>query len=80
MYWKFDFSITSDVFAVSGPPLREKAQIPEPERWRDDSGLIEVPDNVIWCRKGSHENDFGAYYYASYILPGGPQFGGRFFI
>ena len=39
-----------------------KAQIPEPERWRDDSGLIEVPDNVIWCRKGAHENDFGAYY------------------
>ena len=57
-----------------------KAQIPEPERWRDDSGLIEVPDNVIWCRKGAHENDFGAYYYASYILPDGPQFGGRFFI
>ena len=57
-----------------------KAQLPEPERWRDDSGLIEVPDNVIWCRKGAHENDFGAYYYASYILPDGPQFGGRFFI
>lgn len=36
--------------------------------------------NVIWCRKGAHENDFGAYYYASYILPDGPQFGGRFFI
>ena len=35
---------------------------------------------MIWCRKGAHENDFGAYYYASYILPDGPQFGGRFFI
>ena len=57
-----------------------KSQIPEPERWRDDSGLIYVPDDVLWCRKGAHENDFGAYYYASYILPDGPQFGGRFFV
>ena len=57
-----------------------KGQIPDPERWRDDNGLIDVPDNVIWCRRGAHENDFGAYYYASYIVPDGPRFGGRFFI
>lgn len=43
--------------------------IPSPERWMDDSGCIYVPDNVIWARKGSTENDFGSYYYGSYILP-----------
>ena len=54
-----------------------KAQIPEAERWRDDSAVIEVPDDVLWCRRGNHVNEFGAYYYASYILPGQPRFGGR---
>lgn len=48
-----------------------KAQMPPAERWRDASGVIYVPDNVIWTRRGEHSNDFGAYYYASYILPRG---------
>lgn len=39
-----------------------------PERWKDDSGCIEIPDEVIWSTRGSRENDFGAYYFGSYIL------------
>lgn len=42
--------------------------IPPPERWMDDSGVIEIPDNVIWARRGDGNNDFGSYYYGSYIL------------
>lgn len=44
-------------------------KLPPPERWRDDSGVIDIPDNIIWARRGQRENDFGAYYYGSYILP-----------
>lgn len=40
-----------------------------PDRWRDESGGIDVPDNVMWARRGQRENNFGAYNYASYILP-----------
>lgn len=43
-------------------------KLPPPERWKDDSGCIEIPDNVIWARRGDCVNDFGAYYYGSYIL------------
>lgn len=43
-------------------------QLPPPERWKDSSGHIEIPDNVIWSRRGDCVNDFGAYYYGSYIL------------
>lgn len=43
--------------------------IPPPERWMDDSGVIEIPDDVIWARRGDGNNDFGSYYYGSYILP-----------
>lgn len=43
-------------------------QMPEPERWMDTSGYIEIPDNVLWARRGGVQNDFGAYYYGSYIL------------
>lgn len=43
--------------------------IPPPERWMDESGSIYIPDDVIWSRKGSSENDFGSYYYGSFILP-----------
>lgn len=42
-------------------------QLPPPERWKDSSGCIEIPDNVIWARRGDCTNDFGAYYYGSYI-------------
>jgi hypothetical protein len=44
--------------------------LPPPERWKDSSGVIEIPDGVRWATRGCHQNDFGAYYYASYILPG----------
>lgn len=43
-------------------------KLPPPERWKDDSGCIDIPDNVIWARRGDCVNDFGAYYYGSYIL------------
>ncbi|MBQ9647039.1 MAG: hypothetical protein IJV43_01590 [Oscillospiraceae bacterium] len=44
------------------------ARLPAPELWTSDSGVIEVPDNVIYARRGHHENDFGSYYYASYVI------------
>ena len=40
-----------------------------PERWRDESGAVPVPDEAIWVRRGMNENLFGAYHYASYIRP-----------
>lgn len=44
-------------------------QLQPPEKWRDASGVIEIPDQVIWARRGERTNDFGSYYYGSYILP-----------
>lgn len=44
-------------------------QLPLPERWRDSSGAIEIPDQVCWARRGQLENAWGAYNYASYIMP-----------
>lgn len=43
------------------------AKLPPPEKWKDDSGVIAVPRDVVYVRRGSVENDFGAYYYASWI-------------
>lgn len=43
------------------------AELPAPERWTDESGAIDVPDAVLWARRGNTVNDFGAHYYASYI-------------
>lgn len=43
------------------------AKVEPPERWRDVSGEIEIPDDVLWSRRGGTENDFGAYHYASWI-------------
>ena len=43
--------------------------LPPPERWRSDSGRIAIPDEAVWSRRGGSENDFGAFRYASYILP-----------
>ena len=45
-----------------------KQQLPPPERWMDSSGVVEIPDGVLWARRSSCINDFGAYYYSSYIL------------
>ena len=43
-------------------------QLLPPERWRDSSGMVEIPDNIFWARRGHNENSFGAYNYASYIV------------
>lgn len=45
------------------------AKVPAPEIWMDSSGAIEIPDDVIWSRRGNTENDFGAYYFGSWIEP-----------
>lgn len=44
------------------------SKLQPPEIWTSDSGVIEVPDNVIYSRRGEGTNDFGSYYYASYVL------------
>lgn len=43
-------------------------KLPEPERWKDSSGVIEIPNEISWSVRGNRTNDFGAYYYGSYIL------------
>lgn len=43
-------------------------QLPEPDRWQEDSCVICIPDEVIWARRGDRSNDFGSHYYGSYIL------------
>lgn len=43
------------------------AKVPQPEKWTDESGIIEIPQNVVWSRRGGIENDFGSYYYGSWI-------------
>lgn len=43
--------------------------IPPPERWVDESNFVYIPGNVLWSRKGQTKNDFGEYYYGTYILP-----------
>lgn len=43
------------------------AQLPPPERWKDESGVIEIPDNVSISGRNDVRNEFGAYYYAWYI-------------
>lgn len=45
-----------------------RAQLEPPERWVDGSGVIDIPEAAIWSRRGDCCNDFGAYYYGSYIL------------
>lgn len=45
------------------------AKLPPPVKWKDNSGAIEVPNDAVWVRRGNTENDFGAYYYASWIEP-----------
>ena len=34
-----------------------------------EAGAVPVPDEALWVRRGMNENSFGAYHYASYILP-----------
>ena len=45
------------------------AKLSPPEIWTGESGVIEIPDSAIWSRRGGVENDFGAYYYGSWIEP-----------
>lgn len=45
-----------------------RARVPPVEKWREESGVIEIPDEVLWARRGDTCNEFGAYYYGSYIL------------
>lgn len=45
------------------------AKLPPPEKWTDESGVIEVPDDAVWSKRGNIQNDFGAYYYANWIMP-----------
>ena len=51
------------------PSLTLSAKLPAPVRWKDSSGVIDVPADAVWVRRGSVENDFGAFYYASWIEP-----------
>ena len=46
-----------------------RARLPPPETWKDESGVIEIPKDAVWSRRGGVENNFGAYYYASWIEP-----------
>lgn len=46
-----------------------RAKLPPPVRWEEASGAIEIPDDVLWARRGNVTNDFGAYYYGEYIKP-----------
>lgn len=46
------------------------AKLPPPERWRDESGVIEIPGDAVWARRGQVVNDFGAYYYGDHIARG----------
>lgn len=46
------------------------AKVPKPEVWMDTTGAIEIPSDVLWARRGGLENDFGAYYYGSWIEGG----------
>ena len=42
-------------------------KLPPAERWQEDSGVIDIPDAIIWARRGERTNDFGSHYYGSYI-------------
>ena len=44
------------------------AKLPQPERWMDASGVVEIPDNVLWSSRSELTNDFGGYRFGSYIL------------
>lgn len=45
-------------------------QLPPAERWESWDGRIDVPADPYWCTKDpdrSYRNEFGEYYFASYI-------------
>ena len=43
------------------------ARLPPPVWWEAASGVIQIPDDVLWARRGELSNDFGAFYYGEYI-------------
>lgn len=43
------------------------AMVTPPEVWMDTSNRIEIPSDAIWARRSGMENDFGAYYFGSWI-------------
>ena len=43
------------------------AQLPEPERWMDTCGAVEIPDGVMVSGRNGVQNSFGAYNYGWYI-------------
>ena len=43
------------------------AKLPPPEKWKSDSGVISIPEDALYVRRGNVVNDFGAFYYASWI-------------
>lgn len=43
------------------------AKVAPPRVWMDSTNAIEIPSCALWSRRGSVENDFGAYYYGSWI-------------
>lgn len=45
------------------------SRLPPPEKWKDTSGVIEIPSDAVWSRRGGVTNDFGSYYYGSWIEP-----------
>lgn len=52
-----------------------QAKLPPVEKWKDTSGVIDVPGDAVWVRRGNVTNDWGAYYYASWIEAGDPRAG-----
>ncbi len=43
------------------------SMVPAPVVWMDTTNVIDIPDAVVWSRRGGIQNDFGAYYYGSWI-------------
>ena len=47
--------------------------LPELEVWEDASGVIQCPERVLWTSSPdgpqSFSNEFGCYYYHSWIAP-----------
>ena len=45
------------------------AKLPPMEIWRDESGMIDIPDNVRISGRYNKKNEFGQYRYGWYIEP-----------
>lgn len=46
-------------------------KLPRPERWRDESGVIEIPQDAVWTgRRTDVVNEWGAYHFAEWLEPG----------